>query len=61
MKIRDLIKKLNLDIDIFPEVDLDFEVETLTIQTKGENITVRIINEATHKRKYNLETLGYSF
>ena len=63
MKIRDLINKLNLEIDNFSEADLDLEIESLTIHTKDENkgIKAYIIDEAIHKRKDNLETLGYSF
>jgi hypothetical protein len=63
MKIRDLIDKLNLEIDNFSEADLDLEIESLTIHTKDENkgIKAYIIDEAIHKRKDNLETLGYSF
>ncbi len=68
MKIRDLIDKLNLEIDNFSEADLDLEIERLMIHTKDENkgINAYIIdevihnNEATHKTN-NLETLGYSF
>lgn len=63
MKIRDLIYKLNLEIDNFSEADLDLKIESLTIHTKDENkgIKAYIIDEATHKTKNNLETLGYSF
>ncbi|MGI6308235.1 MAG: hypothetical protein ACOX1X_06480 [Dethiobacteria bacterium] len=63
MKIRDLINKLNLEIDNFFETDLEHEIESLTIHTKDENkgIKAYIIDEATHKRKDNLENLGYSF
>lgn len=63
MKIRDLIEKLNLKIDNFSEADLDLGIESLTIHTKDENkgIKAYIIDVATHKRKDNLETLGYSF
>lgn len=63
MKIRDLIEKLNLKIDNPSAVDLDLEIEELTIHTKDENKGVKayIIYEATHKTKDNLETLGYSF
>lgn len=63
MKIRDLIDKLNLEIDNFSEADLDLEIESLTIHTKDENkgIKAYIIDEAIHKKKDNLETLGYSF
>ena len=63
MKIRDLIDKLNLEIDNCSEADLDLEIESLTIHTKDENngIKAYIIDEAIHKRKDNLETLGYSF
>ena len=63
MKIRYLIDKLNLEIDNFSEADLDLEIESLTIHTKDENkgIKAYIIDEAIHKRKDNLETLGYSF
>jgi hypothetical protein len=58
MKIRDLIDKLNLEIDNFSEADLDLEIESLTIHTKDENkgIKAYIIDEAIHKRKDNLET-----
>jgi len=58
-----LIDKLNLEIDNFSEADLDLEIESLTIHTKDENkgIKAYIIDEAIHKRKDNLETLGYSF
>jgi tRNA-dihydrouridine synthase len=69
MKIRGLIDKLNLEIDNFSEADLDLEIESITIHTKDENkgfkayIIYEAIhnNEATHKRKDNLETFGYSF
>jgi hypothetical protein len=69
MKIRGLIDKLNLEIDNFSEADLDLEIESLTIHTKDENkgIKAYIIDEAIHsniaihKKKVNLETLGYSF
>lgn len=63
MKIRDLIDKLNLEIDNFSEADLELEIESIAIQTKDENngIKTYIIDEAIHKRKDNLETLGYSF
>lgn len=63
MKIRDLIEKLNLEIDNFSEVNLGLEIVRLTIHTKDENKGVKayIIDEAIHKRKDNLETLGYSF
>ena len=63
MKISDLIDKLNLEIDNFSEVDLELEIESLMIHTKDENkgIKAYIIDVATHKRKDNLETLGYSF
>ena len=69
MKIRDLIEKLNLEIESLSEVDLELEIESLTIHTKDENKGIKafIINEAIHsniaihKRKDNLETLGYSF
>ena len=63
MKIRYLIDKLNLEIDNFSEADLELEIESLTIHTKDENkgIKAYIIDEAIHKRKDNLETLGYSF
>jgi hypothetical protein len=62
MKIRDLIDKLNLEIDNFSEADLDLEIESLTIHTKENKDTkAYIIDEAIHKRKDNLETLGYSF
>ncbi|MGI6492827.1 MAG: hypothetical protein ACOX0T_10600 [Pelotomaculum sp.] len=55
--------KLNLEIDSISEADLDLEIESLTIHTKDENkgIKAYIIDEAIHKRKDNLETLGYSF
>jgi hypothetical protein len=64
MKIRDLNNtKLNLEIDNFSEADLDLEIESLTIHTKDENkgIKAYIIDEAIHRRKDNLESLGYSF
>ena len=69
MKIRDLAEKLNLEIESLPEVDLGLEIESLTIHTKDENkgIKAYIIDEAIHsniaihKRKDNLESLGYSF
>ena len=69
MKIRDLIDKLNLEIDNISETDLELEIKSLTIHTKYENkgIKAYIIDEvihstiAIHKRKDNLETLGYSF
>jgi hypothetical protein len=63
MKIRDLIDRLNLEIDNFSEANLDIEIESLTIHAKDENkgIKAYIIDEAIHKRKDNLETLGYSF
>ena len=63
MKIRDLIEKLNLEIDNFSEADLELKIESLAIHTKDENkgIKAYIIDEAIHKRKDNLETLGYSF
>ena len=63
VKIRDLIDKLNLEIDNFSEADLDLEIESLMIHTKDENkgIKAYIIDEAIHKRKDNLETLEYSF
>lgn len=69
MKISDLIEKLNLEIDNFSEVDLELEIESLMIHTKDENkgIKAYIIDEvihsniAIHKRKDNLESLGYSF
>lgn len=63
MKTRDLIEKLNLEIDNFSEVDLELEIESLMIHTKDENkgIKAYIIDEVIHKRKDNLETLGYSF
>jgi len=69
MKIRDLIEKLNLEIDKDDlEVDLDAEIESLTIHTKADNkgiMAVTIddvihINEVT-QTKENLDTLGYSF
>jgi hypothetical protein len=51
VKIRDLIDKLNLEIDNFSEADLDLEIESLTIHTKDENkgIKAYIIDEAIHK------------
>lgn len=63
VKIRDLIEKLNLEIDSLPEADLELEIKGLTIHTKDESngFKAYIINEATHKTKNNLETLGYSF
>jgi hypothetical protein len=63
VKIRDLIEKLNLKIDNLSVSDLGLEIESLTIHTKDENkgIKAYIIDEAIHKRKDNLETLGYSF
>ncbi len=63
MKIRDLIEKLNLKIDNLSASDLELEIKSLTIHTKDENkgIKAYIIDEAIHKRKDNLETLGYSF
>jgi uridine phosphorylase len=69
VKISDLIEKLNLEIDNLSVSDLGLEIESLTIHTKDENkgfkayIIYEAIhnNEATHKRKDNLETLGYSF
>jgi len=63
MKIRDLIEKLNLEIDNLSVSDSGLEIESLTIHTKDENkgIKAYIIDEAIHKRKDNLETLGYSF
>lgn len=63
MKIRDLIEKLNLEIDNFSEADLGLEIESLAIQTKDENngIKAYIIDGEIHKRNDNLETLGYSF
>jgi hypothetical protein len=63
MKIRDLIEKLNLEIDNFSEADLGLEIESLAIHTKDENngIKAYIIDGEIHKRKDNLETLGYSF
>jgi hypothetical protein len=63
MKIRDLIDRLNLEIDNFSEANLDIEIESLTIHAKDENkgIKAYIIDEAIHKRKVNLETLEYSF
>mgnify|MGYP000997384774 FL=1 len=68
MKIRDLIDKLNLEIDNFSEADLELEIESLTIHTKDENkgIKAYIIDEAIHNNegtgtKDNLESLGYSF
>lgn len=63
MKIRYLIDKLGLEIENISETDLDLGIESLTIHTKDENkgIKAYIIDEAIHKRKDNLETLGYSF
>lgn len=63
VKIRYLIDKLNLEIDNFSEADLDLGIESLMIHIKDENKGVKayIIDEVTHKRKDNLETLGYSF
>jgi hypothetical protein len=63
MKIRDLIDKLNLEIDNFSEADLELKIETLAIHTKDENkgIKAYIIDKAIHKTKDNLESLGYSF
>jgi len=69
MRISNLIGKLNLEINNFSETDLELEIESLTIHTKDENKGIRayIIDEAIHgniaihKRKDNLETLGYSF
>ena len=63
MKIRDLIDKVNLEIDNLSVSDLELEIKSLTIHTKDENkgIKAYIIDEAIHKRKDNLETLGYSF
>jgi len=63
VKIRDLIEKLNLKIDNLSVSDLELEIEGLTIHTKDENKGIRayIIDEAIHKRKDNLETLGYRF
>ena len=63
MKIRDLIEKLNLKIDNLSASDLELEIKSLTIHTKDENkgIKAYIIDEAIHKRKDSLETLGYSF
>ena len=69
MKIRYLIDKLGLEIENISETDLDLGIESLTIHTKDENkgIKAYIIDVATHgniaihKRKDNLETLGYSF
>jgi CYTH domain-containing protein len=63
VKIRDLIEKLNLKIDNLSASDLELEIKSLTIHTKDENngIKAYIIDEAIHKRKDNLETLGYSF
>jgi hypothetical protein len=63
VKIRDLIEKLNLKIDNPSVSDLGLEIESLTINTKDENkgIKAYIIDEAIHKRKDNLETLGYIF
>lgn len=63
MKIRELIEKLNLKIDNISETDLELEIEGLTIHTKADNkgIKAHIIDEAIHKRKDTLETLGYSF
>lgn len=63
MKIRDLIDKLNLEIDSLSEADLELEIKSLSIHTKDENkgIKAYIIDEVIHKRKDSLETLGYSF
>ena len=68
MKIRDLIDRLNLEIDNFSEANLDIEIESLTIHAKDENkgIKAYIIDEAIHNNegtgtKDNLESLGYSF
>lgn len=67
VKIRDLIdKKLCIEIDDVTAVDLDLEIESLTIHTKDENkgINAYIIDETIHSNegtKDNLETLGYSF
>jgi hypothetical protein len=63
VKISDLIEKLNLEIDNLSVSDSGLEIESLTIHTKDENkgIKAYIIDEAIHKRKDNLETLGYSF
>ena len=69
MKISDLIDELGLEIDNISETDLDLEIKSLTIHTKDENkgIKAYIIDEAIHsniaihKKKVNLETLGYSF
>ena len=68
MKIRDLIDKLNLEIDNLSGADLELEIESLTIHTKDENkgIKAYIIDEAIHNNegtgtKDNLESLGYSF
>ena len=63
MKISDLIDKLGIEIDNISETDLDLAIESLTIHTKDENkgIKAYIIDEAIHKRKDNLKTLGYSF
>jgi hypothetical protein len=63
MKIRYLIDKLGLEIENISETDLDLGIESLTIHTKDEKkgIKAYIIDEAIHKRKDNLETLGYSF
>lgn len=63
MKIMDLIDKLNLEIYNFSEADLELEIESLMIHTKNGNkgFKADIIDTTTHKRKDNLETLGYSF
>lgn len=62
VKIRDLIEKLNLEIDSLPEADLELEIKGLTIHTKDETKgKAYILDGAIHKRKDNLETLGYSF
>jgi hypothetical protein len=68
MKIRDLIDKLNLEIDNFSENDLELEIESLIIHIRDENkgIKAYIIDEAIHNNegtgtKDNLESLGYSF
>jgi len=62
MKISDLIDKLNLELDNFSEVDLELEIESLTIHTKeNKGIKACIIDEAIYRRRDNLETLEYSF
>lgn len=58
-----MIDKLGLEIENISETDLDLGIESLTIHTKDENkgIKAYIIDEVIHKRKDNLESLGYSF